>query len=162
MAETTPGPLIMVLQFVGFMGAFRDPNGLTPLVAGTLGGILATWVTFTPCFLWIFVGAPFVEVLRGNKALSAALATITAAVVGVVLNLAVWFALHVLFATLRPTLWLGIHLDVPVLSSINIPSLALTIGAMVAVFAFKIGMIRVLLACSAIGIVYYVVTGTVG
>ena len=162
MAETTPGPLIMVLQFVGFMGAFRDPNGLSPLVAGTLGGILATWVTFTPCFLWIFVGAPFVEVLRGNKALSAALATITAAVVGVVLNLAVWFALHVLFATLRPTQWLGIHLDVPVLSSINIPSLALTIGAMVAVFGFKIGMIRVLLACSAIGIVYYVVTGTVG
>jgi chromate transporter len=162
MAETTPGPLIMVLQFVGFMGAFRDPNGLSPLVAGTLGGILATWVTFTPCFLWIFVGAPFVEVLRGNKALSAALATITAAVVGVVLNLAVWFALHVLFATLRPTQWLGIHLDVPVLSSINIPSLALTIGAMVAVFGFKIGMIRVLLACSAIGILYYLVTGTVG
>jgi chromate transporter len=162
MAETTPGPLIMVLQFVGFMGAFRDPNGLPPLLAGTLGGILATWVTFTPCFLWIFVGAPFVEVLRGNKALSAALATITAAVVGVVLNLAVWFALHVLFASLRPIQRLGIHLDVPVLSSINIPSLALTIGAMVAVFGFKIGMIRVLLACSAIGIVYYVVTGTVG
>ena len=162
MAETTPGPLIMVLQFVGFMGAFRDPNGLPPLLAGTLGGILATWVTFTPCFLWIFVGAPFIEVLRGNKALSAALATITAAVVGVVLNLAVWFALHVLFATLRPAEWFGIHLDVPVLSSINLPSLALTIGAMVAVFRFKIGMIRVLLACSAFGIVYYLVTGTVG
>jgi chromate transporter len=162
MAETTPGPLIMVLQFVGFMGAFRDPNGLPPLLAGTLGGILATWVTFTPCFLWIFVGAPFVEVLRGNKALSAALATITAAVVGVVLNLAVWFALHVLFADQRPTQWLGIHVDVPVVSSINIPSLVLTLGAMAAVFRFKIGMIQVLLACSAIGVVYYLVTGTVG
>jgi chromate transporter len=162
MAETTPGPLIMVLQFVGFMGAFRDPNGLPPLLAGTLGGILATWVTFTPCFLWIFVGAPFVEVLRGNKALSAALATITAAVVGVVLNLAVWFALHVLFADQRPTQWLGIHVDVPVLSSINVPSLVLTLGAMAAVFRFKIGMIQVLLACSAIGVVYYLVTGTVG
>ena len=162
MAETTPGPLIMVLQFVGFMGAFRDPNGLSPLLAGTLGGILATWVTFTPCFLWIFVGAPFVEVLRGNRALSAALATITAAVVGVVLNLAVWFALHVLFASLRPTQWFGIHLDVPVLSSINVPSLVLTIGAMLAVFRFKIGMIQVLLACSAVGVVYYLVTGAVG
>ena len=79
MAETTPGPLIMVLQFVGFMGAFRDPGGLNPMIAGTLGGMLATWVTFTPCFLWIFLGAPYVEVLRTKRALSAALATITAA-----------------------------------------------------------------------------------
>src|ERR1700730_13178601 len=157
MAETTPGPLIMVLQFVGFMGAFRDPGGLHPMLAGTLGGMLATWVTFTPCFLWIFLGAPYIEVLRGNKALSAALATITAAVVGVILNLAIWFALHVLFATLRPTQRLGIHLDVPVLSSINVPSLVLTIGAMIAVFRFKIGMIQVLLACSAVGVVYYLV-----
>src|SRR4051794_41748575 len=78
MAETTPGPLIMVVQFVGFMGAFRDPGGLPPLLAGVLGGLLTTWVTFVPCFLWIFIGAPFVETLRGNKALSAALATITA------------------------------------------------------------------------------------
>src|ERR1700709_1123052 len=119
MAETTPGPLIMVLQFVGFMGAFRDAGVLHPLVAGTLGGILATWVTFTPCFLWIFLGAPYIETLRGNKALSAALATITAAVVGVVLNLAVWFALHVLFAQLRPAQWLGMRGDVPRPSSIT-------------------------------------------
>src|SRR5207247_314626 len=97
MAETTPGPLIMVLQFVGFMAAFRDPGALPPLLAGTLGGLLTTWVTFIPCFLWIFAGAPFVEALRGNKALNAALSSITAAVVGVVLNLAVWFALHALF-----------------------------------------------------------------
>src|SRR6266571_1665750 len=96
MAETTPGPLIMVLQFVGFMGAYRDPGSLHPMLAGTLGGILTTWVTFVPCYLWIFLGAPYVEALRENKAWSAALATITAAVVGVVLNLAVWFALHVL------------------------------------------------------------------
>jgi hypothetical protein len=93
MAETTPGPLIMVLQFVGFMAAFRDPGTLSPLWAGTLGGLLATWVTFVPCFLWIFAGAPYIEALRGNKALGAALS----AVVGVVLNLAIWFALHVLF-----------------------------------------------------------------
>src|SRR5204863_4907031 len=134
MAETTPGPLIIVLQFVGFMGAFRDPGALHPMVAGTLGGILATWVTFTPCFLWIFLGAPYIEVLRGNKALSAALATITAAVVGVVLNLAVWVALHVLFAQLTEMRWFGMRLDVPALASVNVPSLILTLGALLAVF----------------------------
>src|SRR5215204_4981534 len=84
MAETTPGPLIMVLQFVGFMAAYRDPGALSPMLAGTLGGLLATWVTFIPCFLWIFLGAPFIEVMRGNKALAGALSAITAAVVGVV------------------------------------------------------------------------------
>src|SRR4030095_14656513 len=133
MAETTPGPLIMVLQFVGFMGAFRDPGGLHPMMAGTLGGILATWVTFTPCFLWIFLGAPYIETIRGNKALSAALATITAAVVGVVLNLAVWFALHVLFAEVREVPVLGLTLDVPVLASVNVASLVLTLAALLAV-----------------------------
>jgi chromate transporter len=159
MAETTPGPLIMVLQFVGFMGAFRDPGALHPMIAGTLSGLLATWVTFTPCFLWIFLGAPYVEVLRGNNALSAALATITAAVVGVVLNLAVWFALHVLFAELAETRWLGMKIEAPVLSSANVPSLILTLGALLAVFRFKIGMITVLATCSAIGICYYLITG---
>jgi len=161
MAETTPGPLIMVLQFVGFMGAFRDPGTLHPMVAGTLGGILATWVTFTPCFLWIFLGAPYIETIRGNKALSAALATITAAVVGVVLNLAVWFALHVLFAEVNEVRWLGMKIEVPVPGSANVPSLILTLGAILAVFRFKIGMIPVLLACSALGILYYLVTGQV-
>ena len=96
MAETTPGPLIMVTQFVGFMGALRDAGTLPPLMAATLGGLLTTWVTFTPCFLWIFLGAPFIERLRNNQNLTAALSAITAAVVGVILNLAVWFGLHVL------------------------------------------------------------------
>jgi chromate transporter len=162
MAETTPGPLIMVLQFVGFMGAFRNAGGLNPMVAGTLGGILATWVTFTPCFLWIFLGAPYIEVLRGNKALSAALAAITAAVVGVILNLAVWFALHVLFAQLDEMRWLGMKVDVPVLSSANIPSLVLTLGALIAVFRFRVGMIKVLLAASVTGLVLYLVGGRAG
>jgi chromate transporter len=155
MAETTPGPLIMVTQFVGFMGAFRAPGALNPLVAGVLGGLLTTWVTFLPCFLWIFLGAPFIEALRGNKALSAALATITAAVVGVILNLAIWFALHVLFADIRELPVVGIQLDVPVLSSINVPSLILTLGALTAVFRFKVGMIPVLAACSAIGVILH-------
>ena len=92
MAETTPGPLIMVLQFVGFMAAYRDPGTLSPMLAATLGGLLATWVTFVPCFLWIFLGAPYIETLRGNKGLAGALTAITAAVVGVILNLSIWFA----------------------------------------------------------------------
>ena len=98
LAETTPGPLIMVVQFVGFLGAFRHPGPFDPLLAGVLGAALTTWVTFVPCFLWIFLGAPYVERLRRNRALSAALSAITAAVVGVVLNLAIWFGLHVVFA----------------------------------------------------------------
>ena len=161
MAETTPGPLIMVLQFVGFMAAFRDPGSMHPMLAGTLGGILTTWVTFVPCFLWIFLGAPYVEALRENKAWSAALATITAAVVGVVLNLAVWFALHVLFRELTEVHGLGMKVEVPVLASINIASLLLTLGALIAVFRFKINMIAVLGTCAAIGVVYYLVTGQV-
>ena len=114
MAETTPGPLIMVLQFVGFMAAFRDPGGLSPMLAGTLGGLLATWVTFTPCFLWIFLGAPFIERLRGNKGLSAALSAITAAVVGVILNLAVWFAIHTVFRQTMPVRAFPFSFDAPV------------------------------------------------
>ena len=159
MAETTPGPLIMVVQFVGFMGAFRAPGELPPLLAGALGGVLTTWVTFVPCFLWIFAGAPFVETLRSNRALSAALAAITAAVVGVVLNLAVWFALHVLFGELYEVRALGLRLDVPVLASVNLASLMLTLGAVLAVFRFKIGMIPVLVACSVAGILYGLAAG---
>jgi chromate transporter len=98
MAETTPGPLIMVLQFVGFMAAFRDAGGLPPMLAGTLGGLLATWVTFTPCFLWIFTGAPYIERIASMPRLKSALSAITAAVTGVILNLSVWFALHVIFS----------------------------------------------------------------
>jgi chromate transporter len=163
MAETTPGPLIMVTQFVGFMGAFRAPGGLNPYVAGVLGGLLTTWVTFTPCFLWIFLGAPYVEALRGNRALSGALAAITAAVVGVILNLAVWFGLHVLFREVVAVPWLfGLALDVPVLSTLDVASAVLTAAAIVAMFRFKAGMIPVLAACSAAGILYYLATGSVG
>jgi chromate transporter len=97
LAETTPGPLIMVVQFVGFVGAWQHPEGLPPVVAATLGALITTWATFTPCFLWIFLGGPHIEQLRGNKKLTSALSTITAAIVGVILNLAVWFALHVFF-----------------------------------------------------------------
>jgi chromate transporter len=157
MAETTPGPLIMVLQFVGFMAAFRDPGSLSPMMAGTLGGLLATWVTFTPCFLWIFLGAPFVETLRGNKALNGALSAITAAVVGVVLNLAIWFALHTLFRQVTPVHSYGLAFDMPVLASVDPWALALSVAAIIAIFRFKVGMIITLLACSAVGIILHLV-----
>jgi chromate transporter len=155
MAETTPGPLIIVTQFVGFMGAFRGAEGLSPLLAGVLGGVLTTWVTFTPCFLWIFLGAPFVEALRGAKALNAALAAITAAVVGVILNLAIWFGLHVLFGEVREWAGAGLRLDVPALSTVNWASLVLTLAAALAIFRFKVGVIPVLLGCAVIGVLLH-------
>jgi chromate transporter len=155
MAETTPGPLIMVLQFVGFMGAYRDPGALSPLMAGTLGGLLATWVTFIPCFLFIFLGAPFIEVLRGNRALHGALSAITAAVVGVVLNLAIWFAVHTLFRETRPVRGLGFEFDAPVFHTVDVWALLLSAAAVVAMFRFKVGMIPTLAACSAAGIALY-------
>ncbi len=154
MAETTPGPLIMVTQFVGFLAAWREPGAMSPLLAATLGGLLTTWVTFVPCFLWIFFGAPFVEALRANRALGAALGAITAAVVGVILNLAVWFALHVLFATLVPVRWMGASVDLPMLQSVEVPTLVLAIAAAVAIFRFKIGMLPVLIASALAGIIY--------
>jgi chromate transporter len=97
LAETTPGPLIMVVQFVGFMGAWQHSDGMSPVLAATLGSLITTWSTFTPCFLWIFAGGPYIEQLRDNTKLTDALSAITAAVVGVILNLAVWFGLHVFF-----------------------------------------------------------------
>ena len=152
MAETTPGPLIMVVQFVGFMAAFREASGLSPMLAGTLGGLLATWVTFTPCFLWIFAGAPYIEALRGNKSLAGALSAITAAVVGVILNLSIWFALHTLFRQTFPVHGLGLSFDAPVLSSVDLPALALSIAAAIAIFRFNLGMLVVLGASCIAGV----------
>ncbi|RAK58058.1 chromate efflux transporter [Phenylobacterium deserti] len=159
MAETTPGPLIMVTQFVGFMGAFRAATGLPPLTAAILGGALTTWVTFVPCFLWIFLGAPFVEALRGARALNAALAAISAAVVGVIMNLALWFALHVLFGRMVRLQGFGADLELPVLSSLNLPSALLALAAAIAAFRFKVGMIPLLLACAAAGLLYGLALG---
>jgi chromate transporter len=155
MAETTPGPLIMVLQFVGFMAAFRDAGALPPMVAGTLGGLLATWVTFIPSFLWIFLGAPFIEALRGNKALNGALSAITAAVVGVILNLAVWFAIHTVFREVDPVRVFPLSFDAPRLSSVNLWALILSAAAIVAIFRFKLGMIPTLIGCCGAGLLLY-------
>jgi chromate transporter len=156
MAETTPGPLIMVLQFVGFMAAFRDAGALPPMLAGTLGGLLATWVTFIPSFLWIFLGAPFIEALRGNKALNGALSAITAAVVGVILNLAVWFAIHTVFREVDPVRVFPLSFDAPRLSSVNLWALILSAAAIVAIFRFKLGMIPTLIGCCSAGLLLYV------
>jgi chromate transporter len=152
MAETTPGPLIMVLQFVGFMAAFRDPGTLPPMLAGTLGGLLATWVTFTPCFLWIFLGAPFIEIMRGNKGLAGALSAITAAVVGVILNLSIWFALHIVFRDVTPVRSFGLSFDAPLLSSVDVAALVLAVAAATAIFRFNMGMLTVLAGSCAAGL----------
>jgi chromate transporter len=158
MAETTPGPLIMVTQFVGFLAAFRDAGTLPPLLAATIGAILTTWVTFVPCFLWIFAGAPFIERLRGNRALSSALTAITAAVVGVILNLALWFAIHTLFGKVQAVATPTGSLDVPALASINLPALILSTAALIAVLRFKAGVLPVLLCSAAAGAAYILLT----
>ncbi|MCC5884558.1 MAG: chromate efflux transporter [Halomonas sp.] len=152
MAETTPGPLIQVVQFVGFMGAFRDAAPLDPWLAATLAAVLVTWVTFVPCFLWIFLGAPYVERLRDNAALSGAMTAITAAVVGVVLNLAVWFGLHVVFAEVGEWRGAGLRLLVPDIASLDVAALALSVAALLAIFRFGVGMLKVLGACALAGV----------
>jgi chromate transporter len=155
MAETTPGPLIMVVQFVAFMGAFRDPGALPPLLAGTLGGLLATWVTFVPCFLWIFLGAPFVERLRRNAALAGALAAITAAVVGVIANLALWFAVHTWFRATVPVRAWGLDFAAPVPASLDPWAAGLSLMALVAVFRLRWGMLTTLGGAALAGLALY-------
>jgi chromate transporter len=159
--ETTPGPLIMVVQYVGFLAGYRAPAIEAPLLMATLAGLLVTWVTFTPCFLWVFLGAPYVEALRGVRSLGAALSAVTAAVVGVILNLAVWFGIHVIFRETVPLHTFGFNLSVPVLPSIDIFATLLAGAAAIAVFRFKVGMIHTLLACSLAGVVLQLAFGVV-
>lgn len=149
LAETTPGPLILVLQFVGFVAAYRHAGAMGPLIAGSLGALLTLWVTFVPCFFWIFLGAPYIEALRGNKALSAALSAITAAVVGVVMNLALWFSLHVVFDAVHRV---GLGMEVPVLSSLDWRAALLAAAAMVAMLKLKIGMLPTLAGSALAGL----------
>jgi len=160
MAETTPGPLIQVVQFVGFLAAYRNPGTLAPLAAGMLAAILTTWVTYVPCFLFVFVGAPWIEALRRNTRLASALSAITAAVIGVILNLAVWFGLHVLFADLRTLPGpFGVHVTAPVWTTFQWLPAALAIGAFVALVRFHRGMIPTLAAAAALGAAYRLLAG---
>ena len=155
MAETTPGPLIMVVQFVGFMGAYRNPGSLDPLLAGVLGSLVTVWVTFVPCFFWIFLGAPFVERLRGNRSLTSALSAITAAVVGVILNLAMWFSLHTLFGSVETNSFFGMRVLVPVGSSIDFASFAIAAIAFFLTFYWKRGMVVTLAVCAVCGFLWH-------
>jgi chromate transporter len=153
MAETTPGPLIMVTQFVGFVAAYRDPGALPPGLAALLGAALTTWVTFVPCFLWIFIGAPYIERLRRNRVLSGALIGVTAAVVGVVVNLALWFSIHALFEAVSLHEFAGASLEVPILSSLRFSSLIIAIVAAVLVFRFRATILTVLAVSGALGMI---------
>ncbi|MDX6740769.1 chromate efflux transporter [Actinocorallia sp. A-T 12471] len=152
LAETTPGPLIMVVQFVAFLGAYRDPGGLDPWAAALLGALLTSWVTFVPCFLFIFLGAPYVERLRGNATIAAALGGITAAVVGVIANLGFYFALHTLFAETFPLSWGPVQATLPDLSSVRYLPLGLAALAAVMVFRLNWGIPRVLLVSAGLGL----------
>ncbi len=153
LAETTPGPLIQVVQFVGFLGAYRDPGSMSPMLAGVLGAILTTWVTFVPSFLWILAGAPHVERLKNRPALSGALSTVTAAVVGVVLNLGTWFTIHTLFEEVAEWKGLGGTLLVPAWSTVVPLGVAIAVGAVVALFLFRARILHVVLAAGFVGLI---------
>jgi chromate transporter len=144
LAETTPGPLIMVTQYVGYLAAFRAPEPFSPLVAGLIGAGLTTWVTFAPCFLWIFTFAPWLERLERAAKLKGGLATLTAAVVGVIANLSLWFILHVIFKTVGESNAGPVRLYVPEWASFDWRAALLAVIALVLVFRFKWNVIKVL------------------
>jgi chromate transporter len=158
LAETTPGPLIQVVQFVGFLAAYRTPGALSPVAAGVAGSLVTAWVTFAPSFLWIFTGAPYIEALRDNRTLGNALSGIRAAGVGVIANLAAWFALHVLFARVETVHRGGLRLFAPDWSTLDAASLALTIAAGVALIRYRVGMFPTLLGCAALGASWHLAT----
>jgi chromate transporter len=153
LAETTPGPLIMVVEFVGFVGAYQNPGDLSPLAAGVLGAVVVTWATFAPCFLWIFLGAPYIERLRGDRRLAAALETVTAAVVGVIANLAVTFGVVTLFDTVRQTDVLGGSVTVPVRSSLDWFALTVATATFVGLWRFRWKILPVIVASAVAGLI---------
>ncbi len=154
LAESTPGPLIMVTQFVGFLGAYRFPGDLDPLVAGILGATVTVWATFAPCFLWIFLGAPFIERLRGDRWVDAALTAVTAAVVGVILNLAVSFAIAALFTSVGTGSIIGFTYPRPDPGSIELAALLIAGGAFLALWRYRLNVLWVIGGSAAAGLVY--------
>jgi chromate transporter len=151
LAESTPGPLIMVTEFVGFLGAFRHPGGLAPVWAGMLGAFVTVWATFAPCFLWIFLGGPYIERLRGNHALTTTLTAVTAAVVGVILNLAVTLAIQTLFDEVRFVRVLGGPVPVPAWSSLDPFAVAVAAVSFVALWRFRVNVMWVIGVAAALG-----------
>ncbi len=154
LAESTPGPLIMVTEFVGFMGAYQAPGSLSPALAGFLGALVVTWATFAPCFLWIFLGGPYVEVLRANRRLASALAAVTAAVVGIVLNLAITLAFATLFDRLRPVAVLAHVVAVPVPGSLDTFAAVIALASAIALWRFKVHVLWVVGVAGAIGMAH--------
>ncbi|MGV6808225.1 MAG: chromate efflux transporter [bacterium] len=152
LAETTPGPLILVTQFVGFMAGFRETGIGHPIIAGITASILTTWVTFLPCFLWIFAGAPHVEKLRGNALLSGMLEAITAAVVGVIANLALWFALHALFLSHRTLELTFVELELPDIESFSAHLGLTSLVSLTLIFLFRLGHLKALVVSCLFGI----------
>ena len=159
LAETTPGPLILVTQFVGFLAAYREATMISPLFAAFLGALLTTWVTFLPCFLWIFAGAPYVEKLRNNQAISSALAAITAVVVGVIANLALWFAVSALFSEQFTVSGYGVNMRLPYLYSVDWPLLTLSAIAFIAVFRLKLGVLSLIGSMAGLGVLWVLFAG---
>jgi chromate transporter len=157
LAESTPGPLIMVTEFVGFVAAYQHPGGFPPLVAAILGAVVATWATFAPCFLWIFLGAPFIEQLRGHVRLSMALTAITAAIVGVVLDLALWFAVHTLFTDVAERRILGGPVPVPIWSSIDGFAVAAAGACFIGLWRFRWNVVPVVIGSACAGLLYSLV-----
>jgi chromate transporter len=151
LAETTPGPLIMVVQFVGFLGAFRNPGDLNPWIAGVLGATLVVWVTFVPCFLFVFLGAPHIERLRHNRRLAGALTGVTAAVVGVIANLSLFFSMHTLFSDTTVHRYGVGRIEMPVWSTVSLRAVFVTVLAFVLVFRFKLSVLKVLGICAVCG-----------
>lgn len=159
LAESTPGPLIMVVQFVAFLGGHRDPGGLDPWLGAVLASLLVVWVTFVPSFLFIYLGAPYVERLRGSAGLTAALAGVTAAVVGVIANLALFFAVHTLFADTRRVGRDHLGLELPVWSSWSWPAVLVAAVALVLVLRLRWSVLRTLGACAFLGLALHLATG---
>ena len=158
LAETTPGPLILVTEFVGFLAGFRK-GGEPALAFGLLGAAVTLWATFAPCFLWIFTGAPYVERLSANPRLAAALAGVTAAVVGVILNLSLWFALHVLFSNVA-AVWHGpLRLWEPELASLNIEALLLSGLAALLLLRLHFGIVSTLALTAVAALAWALATG---
>lgn len=154
LAETTPGPLIQVVQYVGYMGASRDPGSLHPVAAGVLASVLTTWVTFVPCFLWIFLGAPYMEALRARRSLAAALSAITAAVVGVIASLALWLAVHTLFRGVDGFRWHALSFPLPQWGTLDAPALCIALASAIALFRFRLGVLRTVALGAGLGLVW--------
>ena len=157
LAETTNGPLILVTEFVGYLAAYRNA-GVLPVLGGLAGAAVTLWVTFAPCFLWIFAGAPYIERLQNAPRLANALAGVTAAVVGVILNLAIWFALHVFFARVAAVQTGPLKLWIPELATLDLRAVVLAVISAIALLWMHVGLVRTLVMAAGLALVWHWLT----